>query len=593
MSLRERTRLSVDRMRQLPEQARWSLASMDAMLLLALLGLLSGLLAGGVILLFRLYTDAALLIWFGEQLRAQDFESLPAEWRLALPIIGGVSVGIVLHWLPRHVRAIGIGHVLERLATHQGKLPFKNALVQFFAGGLVLACGLPVGREGPAVHLGAAMSSLAARVMRLPNNSLRTMVGCGSAAAIAACFNTPLAGVIFALEVVMMEYSIASFVPIILAAVTSTVMARLAFGNHVAYEVPALDLVSLWEVPVIILLGLLAGLWASGFIASTTRLATRTRSWPFWTKPALAGVVIGVLALGVPEIMGTGYDTVSAAFHNDVPWTILMFALIGKTAATALCSGLGVPGGTIGPSLFIGATLGGLVGVAMENFWPGPQSGTGFYAMLGLAALMSATLQAPMSALIALLELTGNPNIIMPGMLTVVLANLVVSHGFKQRSIIHLLLNLRGVEVRVSPLTEALRRVGVANLIDTSFALINPQLSRSEAESVLAGEPRWLLVRDGAWPGVMMHATDLARALIEDKTLFGNNNETLKTDDIAGQQEALVAVPIHATLAEALDAMNEREVDAAYVYQRGADERIAGVLTRGKIESYYSYRESR
>ena len=568
----------------LMERARLRLAGMDALLLLALLGLLVGVLAGGVILLFRLYTDAAILLWFGQQVRDQDFESLPWQLRLALPVIGGLVIGVVLHWLPRHVRAVGVGHVLERLSEHQGHMPIKNALVQFFAGGLVLACGMPVGREGPAIHLGSAVSSVTGQYLRLPNNSLRILVGCGSAAAIAACFNTPLAGVIFALEVVMMEYTVATFVPIILSAVVSTLMARLAFGNYVAYEVPALDLISMWEIPAIVLLGLLAGLWSSGFIAATTRVATFTKPWPLWTRPAIAGIVIGLLALIVPEIMGTGYDTVTASFHSSLPWTILLFALVGKTIATTLCSGLSVPGGAIGPSLFIGAMLGGLVGTAVTALLPEPHSGAGLYAMLGLAALMSATLQAPLAALMALLELTGNPNIILPGMLTVVIANLVVSHGFKQRSIIHTLLAIRGVDVRVSPLRELLRRAAVGTVMDTSFVLVNRDLSRHDAEILLRGEPRWLLVRDNNWPIALMHATDLAAALLED------DSEKIQLLEIPGKRESLVSVPLQATLAEVLDSMDEKQVSAAYVYQRGSQERIAGVVTRGKIESFYTYK---
>lgn len=568
----------------LMERARLRLAGMDALLLLALLGLLVGVLAGGVILLFRIYTDAAILLWFGQQVRDQDFESLPWQLRLALPVIGGLVIGVVLHWLPRHVRAVGVGHVLERLSEHQGHMPVKNALVQFFAGGLVLACGMPVGREGPAIHLGSAVSSVTGQYLRLPNNSLRVLVGCGAAAAIAACFNTPLAGVIFALEVVMMEYTVATFVPIILAAVVSTLMARLAFGNYVAYEVPALDLISMWEIPAIVLLGLLAGLWSSGFIAATTKVATHTRPWPLWTRPAIAGIIIGLLALVVPEIMGTGYDTVTASFHSELPWTILLFALVGKTIATTLCSGLSVPGGAIGPSLFIGATLGGLVGTVVTALLPEPHSGSGLYAMLGLAALMSATLQAPLAALMALLELTGNPNIILPGMLTVVIANLVVSHGFKQRSIIHTLLAIRGVEVRVSPLKELLRRAAVGTVMDTSFVLVSKQISRHDAEILLRGEPRWLLVRDGNWPVALMHATDLARALLEE------DGETLNLLDIPGKRESLTAINLQATLAEALDSMDEKQVDAAYVYQRGNQERIAGIVTRGKIEHFYTYK---
>ena len=570
----------------LMEQARLRLAGMEAPLLLAVLGLFCGLFAGIVIVIFRFYTDAVVLIWFQDLERVQDFESLPWELRLVLPIIGGVVIGIVFHLLPNHLRSIGVRHVVERLAMHEGHLPMKNAIVQFFTGGFALTCGLPVGREGPAIHLGSAVSSMTGKQLHLPNNSQRILVGCGTAAAIAACFNTPLAGVIFALEVVMLEYTIASFIPIILAAVSSTVVARIVFGNDVAYSVPALDMISMWEIPAIVLLGLIGGVWSAGFITLTEKIAQFTSEWPRWVRPSLAGILVGGLALVAPEIMGPGYDTVSQSFHGELAFSVLLLALLAKTVATAFCGGLSVPGGAIGPSLFIGAALGGVFGYGMDAILPGDQSYVGFYAMLGLATLMSATLYAPLAALMALLELTGNPNIIMPGMLSVVLANLVVSHAFHKRSIIQTMLAARGVETRISPLMMLLRRISIGKLLDTSIVILDRKLTRVEAESILKSEPRWLLIKENNWPSELMHAGELAAFLLE------SEQDDIDLMEIPAKRENMVSVHLQATLAEALESMNEKNVDAAYVYHRGGTDRIIGVVTRGKIEHYYTYRST-
>ncbi len=565
------------------QRLRLRLTESHDLLALAILGCITGLASGAVILLFRHYTDAAILLW-GEERGAADFELLPAWLRFALPAFGGAIVGIILHRLPAATRNIGVGHVLERVTAHQGHLPKRNAFVQFFAGGLILASGMSVGREGPAIHLGSAVSSQIGKGLRLPNNSMRVMVGCGTAAAIAACFNTPLAGVIFALEVVLMEYTLHSFVPIILAAVCSTVLAQATLGDDIAFIVPPLDFVSLWEISIVVVLGLLAGLWSAMFIALTTRISRLTKQWPYWLRPTLGGVLVGSIALLVPQIMGTGYDTVNAALHSEVALTILFATLIGKTIATAACSGMAVPGGVIGPSMMIGAMLGGTLGIAVAQFAPFAHSPSGFYAMIGLAAMMSATLQAPMSALIALLELTGNPNAILPGMLAVVVASLVCGYGLKQRSLVHELLALRGVELRVSALHELLRRVSARSVMDAAFAQTSSKMSRTAIRELLRSEPRWLLIQHETWPLILMHANDVARNLLED------SNEEINLLAIAGHRENTVAVSAQATLAEVLDAMNGKEVNAAYLMDD--DQKILGIITRGRIESYYTYKPS-
>ena len=216
----------IEKIRLFWEGALRALAGARARALLALLGLLSGILVGGIVILFRLIIESVQAgILPGAD--PENYEALDAIHRFLFSLTGGVILGIVYLLAVRTPLRVGVVHVMERLAYHEGYLPVKNALLQFFAGSISIISGHSVGREGPSIHLGAAGASLMGQWLRLPNNSIRTLVACGVAAAIAASFNTPLAGVIFAMEVVLMEYTISGFAPIILAAVSATAMNRI------------------------------------------------------------------------------------------------------------------------------------------------------------------------------------------------------------------------------------------------------------------------------------------------------------------------------------------------------------------------------
>jgi CIC family chloride channel protein len=347
---------------------------------------------------------------------------------------GGLFLGLLFYVVSRTPLRVGVIHVLERLSYNEGNLPLKNLLLQFIGATVAIVSGQSVGREGPSVHLGAASASLMGQYLHLPNNSIRTLVGCGAAAAIAASFNTPLAGVIFAMEVILMEYTITGFTPVILSAVSATIMCRLVFDTEHLFSVQAVDLESFVELPIIVLMGLFIGAIAAGFIRLTGAITKFGQKFDIWLRMTLAGVGVGLLAIISPEIMGIGYDTVDAALLGQIGIAALCLILLTKIAATALCVGFSIPAGLIGPAIFIGALAGGIVGQCVELF-DSNYSDVGLYVMLGMGAMMSATLQAPLAALLCLLELTGNQNIIFPAMLAVVSANLTARELFKCDSI--------------------------------------------------------------------------------------------------------------------------------------------------------------
>jgi H+/Cl- antiporter ClcA len=444
-------------------------------------------------------------------------------------------------------------------------------------------CGHSVGREGPNIHLGATSGSLLGRKLGLPNNSVRTLVGCGVAAAIAAGFNTPLAGVIFAMEVVLMEYTIVGFVPIILAAVSATALTRLVFGEHIVFFVSVPEWNTLNEFIYALLLGIAIGILAAAFIRLTLWISKVTSPMAIWLRLLLAGLIVGLIAIPVPEVMGIGYDSVSAALLGELALYSLAVIAIAKLLATAACIGLGSPGGMIAPSLFIGASAGGAMG-ALIVIAINDQISSGTYAMIGMGAMMAATLQAPLAALLALLELTANPNIIMPSMTAVISAVLVTRVVFGCPSIYQLVMQSRGLDFHSDPLSQGLRRIGIVRAMQKNFARSARLVPREEARAALGGSPDWVLVTEGAEPAALLPAGDLALYLEE----YPGERE-IDLLEIPAKRKDLCRADVQASLKDALELLNDSGKQALYVTgARGSGlKRIFGVLTREDIERAY------
>lgn len=566
--------------------------NIEGLPMLAMLGLLSGVLCGGIIILFRLLIDESTSALLPDG-KAEGFESLSGHARFFLCVAGGLVVGLILHLIKARARNVGVVHVIERLDYHQGYLPMKNAVVQFFAAAIALISGQSVGREGPSVHLGAAGGSALGRLLRIPNNGVRILVGCGVAAAISAAFNTPLAGVIFAMEVVIMEYTVIGFAPVILAAVSATTLTRVVFGDDTAFTVPDFSGTSIQELPIVALMGALIGCLAAAFIQITLFTNSLFTSQAIWLRLLLAGVFTGLIAYQLPQIMGTGYDTVNGMLLAELSLGLIMLLVLAKTIATSVSIGLGMPAGLIGPTLFIGASAGAAIGAVAA--WLNPESaGSGYYAILGMAAMMAATLQAPLAALIYLLELTSTKAIILPGMTAVITAYLVTRIAFGKSSIYRHLMLSRGLDYRNSPLSKALRRIGVASVMDREILQQERTISAFEAEELLKLEPRWILLRDldDKRKTSLLPATDLARHLNElgHDTEHKHSGETeLDLLTIPAKRLDTSAITIIATLQEAHEKMQSEQCDVLYI--TGAHglskERIYGVVTREHIESSY------
>lgn len=556
------------------EQLRDRLASVDALPQLTLLGLLTGILAGLVIVLFRWLIEIPLGYWLPDHF--ENFEALSGQMHIILPLAGALLLGLVLQFIDKRHHATGVAHVIDRLQNHQGRMPWGNFSVQFWGGATCLLSGQSVGREGPAVHLGAGAGSLLGQWLKLPGNSLRPLAGCGVAAAIAACFNTPMAGVIFAMEVVMMEYTIAGFIPVILAAVAGTTISHLAFGNVINFELLQSDHAGLLELPLVILAGLFIALLAAAYIRLQAFWCRHSLNHPVLLRFAIAGLLTGLVAYAFPHIMGVGYDTINQALQGNLGFWLLLGILIAKLFVTTAALGLGMPGGVIGPLLFIGACAGGAIGIIANNLMPGSASHIGFYVVLGMGAMMGATLNAPMAAMMAIIELTYNPAIIFPSMLMVVVACLSTRWVFRCDGLFETLLKIQG-KFRTPQISEQLlSKTGTRQLLDRHFRLCPTEVSREQANELLARHPHWLVLNNQQ----LLAPHELAAHLAQEP-----GKTAINLLEIAGRRLDMIELPPESTLFEAQQLMQQAQAEAGFI--TNPEDSMIGIVTLEKINNYY------
>lgn len=555
----------------------------EAVLAYSLLGLVGGLASGLVVLAFERAIGALAALW-GVTGGGEDFESLPRWAAFALPVTGALLLGLVYRLLRHEDRETGIVHVLSRMHTHYGVLPLRNALVQFLGGAFALATGQSGGREGPGVHLGGAINSLLGQRLGLPNNSLRVLIACGTAGGIAAAFNTPLAGVIFAMEVVVSEYTVVGFIPVILAAVSASAVSRALPHRVAVFNLPEMGLGSLLEIPFIVLLGITCGMAVALFIR-ISRQASGLSQWSVIVRFALAGLLTGALALAVPEILGIGYDTLNATLRGELAVQALLVIALCKLLATAVSCGFGMPIGLIGPNLIIGACLGGVVGIVGLSFVPQIISDPTLYIIIGMAASMGAALNAPLAAIFALIELTHSTGIAMPAMLAIVTATLTNTGAFRQRSAHQTVLREHEHVLHDNPLNQLLHRTDVTSIMDTRVVRVPIALAAEDLEPLLESTPTWCLVERGSEDLYLVQGDDLLAWLAENLA----EGQTVDLGEAGMRRWSIAHVPLQATLRQAMDTLRKQTVEAVCVYERSAatGRRILhGVLTRESIESF-------
>lgn len=567
---------------------RRSLTRYESALAYALLGIVAGVFSGVAVIAFEQAIEELALLW-GVGGRGDDFESLTMLERFVLPVAGALVLGAAFSALRPEDRDVGIVHVINRLYTQYGMLRMRNAAVQFIGGAVALATGQSGGREGPGVHLGAAINSVVGQRLALPNNSLRILIACGSAGGIAAAFNTPLAGVIFAMEVIVSEYTVAGFLPVVLSAVAASMVSHQLGGGAELFDIPRAQLVSLWEVPYLATLGLFCGVAAAALIRLST-LSARLADRPVLLRFAVAGLLTGTLALFVPEVLGMGYDTLGRALYEELALRALLVIAVAKIFTTAVAVGFGMPVGVIGPILLVGACLGGVAGLVGEPLYA-DVSGMGIgidptlYVIVGMAATMGAVFAAPLAACLAAIELTQSTSVAMPALLAIIVAHLVNTSVFRQRSVHRSMLRQLLRRAPDDPLNQLLHRTDVNAVLDSSVVTLDRNIGPAVFRTLTVQIPQWCLIqRDGELLFVIS-----GKELVE--WLEASPPEDGQTKDVTEaslRRWSIAVVPEQATLRQVLDILRARTVEAVAVYTRiSAGQRtLRGIVTRDRIERF-------
>ena len=464
---------------------------------MAIVAALVGVLVAYAAIAFRLSIGGVQWLSYGvfaEELLGRIGE-LPIWQVLLMPAAGGLLVGLFLQFAMPGGRALGVAHVIEAMALRNGYMRLRDGLAAALVSVVSLGVGASAGREGPMVHLGASIAGGITRRLGLSPHLARTLLGCGVAAAVAASFNAPIAGVFFALEVIIGHYALSAFAPVVIASVAGTIICRAHLGEQPAFLLPQFGINSPWEFPAFMVLGVVCALIAMVFMWAIfyAERVVDSLPVPYWLKPAAGGLAIGAIAVEFPQILGVGYETTDSALNELFPLWMLLLLIPLKTAATAISLGCGFGGGVFSPSLCIGAMTGGAFGIIAASAFPDLAASHGAYAIVGMSALAAATLGAPISTILIVFELTGDYQITIAVMLATSIATVIVQQ-LQGRSFFHWQLENRGLNLRGGRARHLLQTLTVRDVLAKDFNKIPDHTSFAEIKNMFARLPHGTFV---------------------------------------------------------------------------------------------------
>jgi CIC family chloride channel protein len=498
---------------------------------------------------------------------------------ILLPVLGGLIVGPLVHFIAPEAKGHGVPEVLTAIATKGGRIRPVVVLVKALGSAITIGSGGSVGREGPIVQIGAALGSTLGQIFKLSERRVINLVASGAAGGIAATFNAPIAGVMFALEVILGDFGFQNLTTMVVSAVTASVVSRAVLGDNPAFTVPAYALKSSWEIPLYLGLGIVAGFGALTFVKALYFMEDVFEKWKFppYLKPAVGGLGLGILGYFVPRVFGTGFDTISSALTGQLGLGLLILLIVGKILATTLTLGSGASGGVFAPALFIGAVLGGAYGQIAQLIFPGLPASSGAYAMVGMAAVFAGAARAPITAVIILFEMTQDYRIILPLMFATIVSTLI-AQGIEPESIYTLKLKLRGIDIHAKRDENLLRTLSVKDAM-TPFEEITsvaPSTTLTELSQLFqeTGHHGFIVLDDRNELYGIVTLSDLESAVTAQKA-----------DATVGAictKNVITAYPDE-TLDDALRHFGALDMGRIPVVDRGEPRKVLGVLRRSDI----------
>ena len=544
-----------------------------------------GVLAGAASTGFRWMIDFFTRVFSGEGLLMGLSAGLVMGLMPFMPMLGGLIIGLARRYFPEAVAENGVDQVMEAVVLKNGKIPKRVLAVCALTSSITIGSGGSAGRVGPTVQICSVIGSVFGQMMKLSSERLRIMVGCGAAAGIAATFNAPLAGMIFVMEIILGEFTISSLSPIIIASVMGTVTGRALEGNEMTFLTPVHEVVNPSEIFFYLLLGILCGITAYLF----TQCYYRSQKFfdeqvniSVILKPALGGLIVGLLALLTPQVRGNGFVEMEQVLNGNLFWGMALALVFTKIIATAVTLGSGGIGGTFAPSLFIGAMVGATFGAAVHGILPDWTASSETYALVGMAALASAVMQAPLTSILILFEMTKDYTIVLPSMVCCIVATYTMRRFTKNSIYVQSLLN-RGINIQQGKAISILNAMFVRDVMTKEVVTIPEEMSFKKILEIVSYSRHLyypVVDQEGDMVGIISF-TDIRDAAQEE-----GMEETALARDLA-TSDVVTLKPNH-NLNEALAKFSELDVEQIPVVKVGDSKKVIGLLRRSDVQAVYN-----
>jgi CIC family chloride channel protein len=519
---------------------------------------------------------------FGQRLYPPGSEA----WRrFLIPTLGSLLMGYLLYRYFPEARGSGVPQTKAALYAREGRITLTTVLGKFLCTTISLACGIPLGREGPSVQIGGGIASFLGRKLGLRPEKVKSLIPVGAAAAIAAAFNTPLAAVLFTLEEVVGDLHAPVLGSVVLASATSWGVLRLLLGNEPLFQVPQYQLVSPWELVTYAVLGIAAGVVSAAF----TQLLLKSRRWflrlprrTVWFQPVAGGLLVGLMGWFLPEVLGVGYIYVGDALNGSLTLKLMVLLLVMKLIASAISYGSGNAGGIFGPSLFLGAMLGGALGSASRHFFPGATAEPGAYALVGMGTAFAGVIRAPMTSVVMIFEITRDYAVIVPLMISNLVSYFIASR-IQPKPVYEVIAEQDGIHLPKFSRAEGTQRQVARIMKPASEVLRADESSESALERVRPLAQRTWLVCDqrGVIGLLTLQQLESAVAVGRSSTVA----DLVPTGDFPH-------VHTDHSLEVALERMGAAHVDVLPVVSRANIHELLGIVRLNDVLEFYGLKES-
>jgi len=502
-----------------------------------------------------------------------------------MPMLGGLFIGLICKYFPNAVKENGVHKVMYAVALNDGKVRKRTIASCAVTSSITIGSGGSAGREGPTVQIGAAVGSTIGQLLHLSTERMRVLVGCGAAAGIAASFNAPLAGVLFALEIILGDFAIHTFSPIIIASVIGTVTGRALEGNEVTFNVPVHELVHPTEIIFYLALGMLCGIVARLFtfmyfyIQQVFEEKLKTADI---YKPAIGGLIVGMISIFMPQILGNGYDVMEQALTGQMFWGLAFLLVFMKIICTSITLGSGGMGGVFAPSLFIGAMVGTAFGSSVHFIFPTLSASAETYSVVGMGAVAGAVMQAPLTNILMLFELTNDYTLILPIMATCIAASYTYQRFTKHSIYMQYLLN-KGINIRHGREASIMNSIKVQDVMSTDITTIAQEMPfRKILETISYSKNFYFPVLDnkGNMTGILSFS-DIREVIFEEQL-----GDLLVAGELANTK--VYSLTPQQNLNEAMEIFSQLDVDQLPVVRSEDKLKVIGMLSRGDMMASYN-----